>query len=338
MTATAGTRTRAVVLRRRPSDGLPRPENFEVRELDLAKPGEGQLVVENRFMSVDPSMKGRLGTSEMHYTTNFREGRPLDGSAIGVVVHGNADIPEGSFVRHRLGWREHAVVDAAAATVIDARGVELHHWLGVLGQPGFTAYAGLLRAGGLQPGDDVFVSAAAGAVGSAAGQFAKLLGAGRVIGSAGGQAKASLLTGRFGYDASIDYRSEPVAEGLRRCAEDGIDLYFDNVGGDHLVAALQSLRINGRVALCGMISNGGTDRPPMDHLMQAILKRVTLRGFIVRDHEDLRAEFEDRTVGWISRGELTAEATIHRGIDNAVDAFLAMLGGGNVGKMLVELN
>nr|WP_277612286.1 zinc-binding dehydrogenase [Dietzia sp. SLG310A2-38A2] len=189
----------------------------------------------------------------------------------------------------------------------------------------------------MQPGDDVFVSAAAGAVGSAAGQFAKLLGAGRVIGSAGGQAKASLLTDRFGYDSSIDYRSEPVSEGLRRCAEDGIDLYFDNVGGDHLVAALQSLRINGRVALCGMISNGGADRPPVDHLMQAILKRITLRGFIVRDHEDLRAEFEDRTVGWISRGELTAEATIHRGIDNAVDAFLAMLDGGNVGKMLVEL-
>ncbi|MFN3599923.1 MAG: zinc-binding dehydrogenase [Dietzia sp.] len=338
MTGAVTTRTRAVVLSRRPPDGVPRPENFEVREVELAEPGEGQLIVENRFMSVDPSMKGRLGTSDMHYTTNFQEGEPLDGSAIGVVVHGTTAIPEGSFVRHRLGWREHAVVDAAAATVIDPRGVELHHWLGALGQPGFTAYAGLLRAGGLQPGDDVFVSAAAGAVGSAAGQFATLLGAGRVVGSAGGPTKASLLTERFGYDAAIDYRSEPVAEGLRRCAEDGIDLYFDNVGGDHLVAALQSMRVNGRVALCGMISNGGSDRPPVDHLMQAILKRVTLRGFIVRDHEDLRAEFEERTVDWISRGELTAEATIHRGIDNAVGAFLGMLEGGNVGKMLVELN
>ncbi|KSU56777.1 MULTISPECIES: MDR family NADP-dependent oxidoreductase [unclassified Gordonia (in: high G+C Gram-positive bacteria)] len=337
MTSGVATTTRAVFLRKRPDDGVPRPENFEVRETDVGPLRGDQILVENRYMSVDPSMRGRLGTSEMHYTTSFAEDAPLDGSAIGVVIRGNDRIPAGACVRHRLGWRELAVVDVDAATVIDPRGADLHHWLGVLGQTGFTAYCGLLRAGGLREGDEVFVSAAAGAVGSAAGQFAKLLGASRVIGSAGGSTKAALLTERLGFDAAIDYRAEPIAEGLRRVAK-GIDLYFDNVGGDHLIAALHSLRMSGRVAMCGMISAVGDDRPPIDHLMQAILKRITLTGFIVRDHEDIRAEFEERVLGWLAAGDLVAESTIHRGIDNAVEAFLAMLDGGNVGKMLVELN
>ena len=331
------TTTRAVFLKERPADGEPRPEHFEVRETAVPEISGDQVLVQNLFMSVDPSMRGRLGTSEMHYTTNFQVDAPLDGSALGVVVAGNSLIPNGSYVRHRLGWREHAVVDASAAAVIEPRGVELHHWLGALGQTGFTAYAGLVRAGELRPGDDVFVSAAAGAVGSTAGQFARLMGARTVIGSAGGRAKATRLTEDLGFDAGIDYRSEPIGSALRAEAPDGIDLYFDNVGGDHLVAALSSLKVGGRVALCGMISNGGPDRPPIDVLMNAILKRITLRGFIVRDHEDLRAEFEDRVVGWLAAGELVAESTIYAGLDNAVDAFLSMLGGGNVGKMLVSL-
>ncbi|MGB3771925.1 MAG: NADP-dependent oxidoreductase [Rhodococcus sp. (in: high G+C Gram-positive bacteria)] len=330
------TSTRAVFLSDRPH-GDPGPEHFEVRDLSLERTAD-QILVRNLFMSVDPSMRGRLATSEMHYTTNFEVNAPLDGSALGVVVEGTADVPPGSYVRHRLGWREHAVVDLAAATVIEPRGIDLHHWLGVLGQTGFTAYCGLVRAGGLRTGDTVFVSAAAGAVGSSVGQFAKLLGASRVVGSAGGPTKAALLTDRFGFDAGIDYRAEPIGAALRDAAPDGIDLYFDNVGGDHLVAALASLNQRGRVALCGMISNGGPDSPPMDHLMNAILKRITLQGFIVRDHEDLRPEFEDRVTGWLESGELVAESTVHEGLDNAVDAFLSMLGGGNVGKMLVRLS
>ncbi|KQU07893.1 NADP-dependent oxidoreductase [Rhodococcus sp. Leaf7] len=331
------TTTRAVYLAKRPG-GDPGPEHFEVRDLPIPERTVDQVLVRNLFMSVDPSMRGRLATSEMHYTTNFQVDAPLDGSALGVVVEGTEDVPTGSYVRHRLGWREHAVVDTAAATVIEPRGIDLHHWLGVLGQTGFTAYVGLVRAGELRTGDTVFVSAAAGAVGSAAGQLARLLGASRVVGSAGGPDKAALLTDRFGFDAAIDYRARPIGAALRDEAPDGIDLYFDNVGGDHLVAALASLNQRGRVALCGMISNGGPDSPPMDHLMNAILKRITLQGFIVRDHEDLRPEFEDRVAGWLASGELIAESTIHDGLDNAVDAFLSMLGGGNVGKMLVRLS
>ena len=337
MTTGVVTSTRAVFLSERPS-GDPGPQNFEIRDLPLAERTADQVLVRNLFMSVDPSMRGRLATSEMHYTTNFQVGAPLDGSALGVVVDGTEDVPAGSYVRHRLGWREHAVVDIAAATVIEPRGIDLHHWLGVLGQTGFTAYVGLVRAGALRTGDTVFISAAAGAVGSAAGQFAKLLGASRVLGSAGGPDKAALLTDRFGFDEGIDYRERPIGDALRAVAPDGIDLYFDNVGGDHLVAALASMNQRGRAALCGMISNGGPDSPPMDHLMNAILKRITLQGFIVRDHEDLRPEFEDQVAEWLASGRLIAESTIHDGLDNAVDAFLSMLGGGNVGKMLVRLS
>lgn len=337
MSAGVVTATRAVFLAERPS-GEPEARHFEVRELPLPERTADQLLVRNIFMSVDPSTRGRLGTSNMQYTTNIEVGSPLDGSALGVVLEGTDEVPAGSHVRHRLGWREHAVIDTSAATVIDPRGIDLHHWLGILGQTGFTAYCGLQRAGEIRTGDTVFVSAAAGAVGSAAGQFARLLGATRVVGSAGGPDKAALLRDRFGFDVGIDYRARPIGAALRDAAPDGIDLYFDNVGGDHLVAALSALRQQGRVALCGMISNGGPDSPPLDRLIEVILKRITVRGFIVRDHEDLRGEFEDRVAGWLAAGEIVAESTIHEGLDNAASAFVSMLGGGNVGKMLVRVS
>ena len=333
--------TRVVVLAQRPSTAGPEPAHFAVEERPLPALSPGQLLVRNAFMSVDPSMRGRLEETEKHYTTNFRVGEPLDGSAVGRVVRSACpDVAEGAVVRHRLGWREHAVVDAAAATVVDDTLAPMSQWLGVLGQTGFTAYVGLVRAGELRPGDRVLVSAAAGAVGSAAGQLARLLGAGRVVGSAGGAVKAALLTDELGYDAGIDHRAEPLAQGLARTAPEGIDLYFDNVGGDHLVAALGALRLQGRVALCGMISqfDSAGPRPSVDHLIQAVLKRITLRGFIVRDHEDLRPEFEQRVGDWLRSGELVSRSTVVDGIDHAVAAFLGMLRGDNVGKMLVRLD
>jgi NADPH-dependent curcumin reductase CurA len=338
---TAGTTTtRVVTLARRPA-GAPLPEDFALEERPLPELSDGQLLVRNAFMSVDPSMRGRLEETEKHYTTNFRVGEPLDGSALGRVVDSRADgVPVGAWVRHRLGWRDVAVVDAAAATIVDAELAPPPHWLGLLGQTGFTAYAGLARAGELRDGDIVFVSAAAGAVGSAAAQLARLLGASAVVGSAGGARKATLLVEELGLDGAIDYRAEGIRDGLARVAPDGIDLYFDNVGGDHLVAALDALRLNGRVALCGMMSQFDTDqpRPSIDHLIQAVLKRITLRGFIVRDHEDLRPEFERRVAGWLRSGELVAKQTVVDDLANAVEAFLGMLRGENVGKMLVRLD
>ncbi|WP_330292681.1 NADP-dependent oxidoreductase [Streptomyces sp. NBC_00576] len=334
--------TRVVCLVRRP-DGEPLPTDFAVEERPLPPLEEGQLLVRNLYMSVDPSMRGRLESTEKHYTHNFTPGSPLDGRALGVVEESRcATVPPGTYVRHQLGWRERAVLDAAdtdGADRIDPELAPLPTWLGLLGQTGFTAYVGLTRVAELRPGDTVLVSAAAGAVGTAAGQFARLLGADRVIGTAGGPDKCALLVKEFGYDAAADYRAEPVRDALARLAPDGVDVYFDNVGGEQLAAALHALRTGGRVALCGMMSQFGGDRRPADinQLIQAVLKRLTLRGFIVRDHDDLRPEFEQRVTGWLAEGRITARETVVDGLDNAAGALLSLLGGGNVGKMLVRL-
>jgi NADPH-dependent curcumin reductase CurA len=340
VTTAPTTTTRVVTLARRPS-GAPEPADFGLEERPVPALESGQLLVRNAYMSVDPSMRGRLEETEKHYTTNFRVGEPLDGSALGRVVESRADgVPVGAWVRHRLGWRDLAVVDAATVAVVNPELAPLPDWLGVLGQTGFTAYVGLVRAGEFRDGDVVFVSAAAGAVGSAAAQFARLMGASAVVGSAGGARKVGLLVDELGLDGAVDYRAESVRDGLDRVAPEGIDVYFDNVGGDHLVAALDAMRLNGRIALCGMISQFDAQgpRPSIDHLIQAVLKRITLRGFIVRDHEDLRPEFEQRVAGWLRSGELVAKQTVVDDLAHAVEAFLGMLRGENVGKMLVRLD
>ncbi|MDX2524256.1 NADP-dependent oxidoreductase [Streptomyces europaeiscabiei] len=334
--------TRVVCLVRRP-DGEPVPADFAVEERPLPALGAGQVLVRNLYMSVDPSMRGRLESTEKHYTHNFTPGSPLDGRALGVVEESRcSSVPAGAFVRHQLGWRERAVLDGAdtdGADRVDPRLAPLPTWLGLLGQTGFTAYVGLTRIAELRPGDTVFVSAAAGAVGTAAGQFARLLGADRVIGTAGGPDKCALLVKEFGYDAAADYRTEPVREALARLAPDGLDVYFDNVGGEQLAAALHALRPGGRIALCGMMSQFGGERRPVDinQLIQAVLKRLTLRGFIVRDHDDLRPEFEQRVASWLAEGRITARETVVDGLENAAGALLSLLDGGNVGKMLVRL-
>ncbi|MDX3452738.1 NADP-dependent oxidoreductase [Streptomyces sp. ME02-8801-2C] len=340
--------TRVVCLVRRPV-GEPLPTDFAVEECPLPSLEEGQLLVRNLYMSVDPSMRGRLESTEKHYTHNFTPGSPLDGRALGVVEESRSEaVPPGTYVRHQLGWRERAVVDAAdtdGAGRIDPALAPLPTWLGLLGQTGFTAYVGLTRIARLRPGDTVLVSAAAGAVGTAAGQFARLLGADRVVGTAGGPDKCALLVKEFGYDAAADYRAEPVRDALARLAPDGIDVYFDNVGGEQLAAALHALRTGGRVALCGMMSQFGGNHEnhenqrsaDINQLIQAVLKRLTLRGFIVRDHDDLRAEFERRVAGWLTEGRITARETVVDGLENAPGALLSLLGGGNVGKMLVRL-
>jgi NADPH-dependent curcumin reductase CurA len=336
------TSTRVVTLQRRPApSGDPAPDDFAIEERPIPALAPGQLLLRNIAMSVDPSMRGRLDLGEKQYTTNFEIGAPLDGSAIGVVLDAEGtDLAPGTVVRHRLGWREHAVVDAATVTVVDIDAAPVGAWLGVLGQTGFTAWVGLKRIGELRQGDVVFISAAAGAVGSAAGRFARLLGAGRLIGSAGGAAKVAQLVDELGYDDAFDYRAEAPRAALPRLAPDGVDVYFDNVGGPHLVAALHQMRINGRIALCGMISQYSADGRGQDinHLIEAVLRRVTIRGFIVRDHEDMRPEFEQTVSGWLRSGEVAALQTVTDGLDHAVDAFLGMLKGGNIGKALVRLD
>ena len=333
--------TRAVYLKRRTAQSGPVLGDFEIRELKLVPLQPGELLVRNAFMSVDPSMRGRLEATEKHYTTNFIVDEPLDGSAIGEVIDSaDPSIAIGAQVRHRMGWRDHAIIPASTAAVVDVGIAPLNTWLGILGQTGFTAWVGLLRTGELKTGDAVFVSAAAGAVGTAVGQFARMLGASRVVGSAGGETKRAILVDEFGFDDAFDYRAGPAREQLKRVAPEGIDVYFDNVGGEQLIAALDALHVNGRVALCGMISNFDSENPSNDisKLINVVLKRLTIRGFIVRDHEDMRPEFERQVAEWLREGKVISKDTIYEGLEHAVEALFGVMSGANVGKMLVRLD
>jgi NADPH-dependent curcumin reductase CurA len=332
-------RSRQVNLVSRPN-GAPVPSDFEVVEVDVAAPADGEVVVKNAFMSVDPYMRGRMNDTRS-YVPPFQIGAALEGGAVGEVVESNSpDLSVGDLVVHGLGWREFAVVPAAQtqpAAAVD--GVSLSANLGVLGMPGLTAYAGLLEVASFEEGDAVFVSGAAGAVGSVVGQIAKLRGASRVIGSAGSDEKVALLTDEIGFDAAFNYKSGSVTKQLIAAAPDGIDVYFDNVGGDHLQAALHALKLGGRVALCGAISvyNNTEPAPGPNNLAMAIGKQLTLRGFIVSSYDSMREEFIAEVGGWLRDGSLRNDETIVEGIDNAGDAFIGLLAGANTGKMIVAL-
>ena len=319
--------------------GEPKASDFALVESDVAEPGEGQLLVRNDWISVDPYMRGRMNDTKS-YVPPFQLGQPMDGGAVGTVIRSNADgFPVGAVVTHGLGWRDYATVDASTARVVDAERAPAAAYLGVLGMTGLTAYAGLKAVAPVQAGDVVFVSGAAGAVGLAAGTVARKLGASRVIGSAGGPEKVRRLVENFGYDSAIDYRAGNLFGQLAEAAPDGIDVYFDNVGGDHLRAAISALNTHGRVALCGAISqyNATDPVPGPDNLALAIGKRLTLRGFIVSDHQSLYPEYIAQASQWLQDGSLHSEQTVIKGIENAVDAFLGLLRGSNTGKMLVQL-
>ncbi|NTW42222.1 MAG: NADP-dependent oxidoreductase, partial [Cellulomonadaceae bacterium] len=243
------TTTRQIHLASRPT-GWPTADNFRLVEVGLPELADGQVLVRNTAMSVDPYMRGRMNDVKS-YVPPFQIGAPLDGGAVGeVVASRSADRAVGDVVVHGLGWREHAVVDAAATRVVDTTLAPADAYLGALGMTGLTAYAGLTEVAGTQPGDTVFISGAAGAVGSLAGQIAKQLGAERVIGSAGSAAKVAHLL-ELGFDAAFDYHDGNITEQLAAAAPDGIDVYFDNVGGEHLEAAISVLNRGGRVAMCG---------------------------------------------------------------------------------------
>jgi NADPH-dependent curcumin reductase CurA len=273
------------------------------------------------------------------YVPPFEVGRALEGAAVGEVVASGADSHRpGDLVLHNLGWREFALLPAAQARTLDpTAGADPAAYLGVLGVTGFTAYVGLLDIAEFKAGEVVYVSAAAGAVGSIAGQIAKLRGAATVIGSAGTPEKVARLL-ELGFDAAFDYHEGTVRDQLRAAAPDGIDVYFDNVGGHHLAAAIAALRPFGRVAMCGAISQYNAAAPDgVDNLTLVIGKRLTLRGFIVLDHGGRRKEFVSEMSGWLRSGAVRYDETTVDGLENAPDAFLSLLRGGNVGKMIVRL-
>ncbi|MFD7872554.1 NADP-dependent oxidoreductase [Streptomyces sp. NPDC059766] len=319
--------------------GWPKPEDFALVEAEIRQPGPGEVLVRNAYVSVDPYMRGRMSAAKS-YAAPFELGEVMQGGAVGEVVASGAEgIAPGDHVLHFGGWREYATVSAAQAVKVDPEAAPLSTYLGVLGMTGLTAYAGLLRTASFKEGDSVFVSGAAGAVGSQVGQIARLKGASRVIGSAGSDEKVKLLVEEYGFDAAFNYNSGPVSEQLRAAAPDGVDVYFDNVGGDHLEAAIGSLNQGGRIAVCGMISvyNNTEAAPGPRNLARLIQTRGRIEGFLVGDHYDLQPQFVQEVGAWIRSGELKYTETVVEGIENNLEAFLGVLRGDNTGKMIVKL-
>ena len=330
---------REIRLKSRPI-GVPTPENFELAETEVPSPGSGEVLVRNVYMSVDPYMRGRM-VDRQSYVPPFQIGQVLQGGAIGQVVasNKNADFKPGDYVSNFNGWREWFVSPSAGLTKLDHLIAPIQSYLGALGMPGLTAYAGLLRVGALKDGERVFVSAATGAVGSIVAQIAKNKGC-YVVGSAGSDQKCSYLTEELGVDKAINYRKAgDLTAALHKDFPEGIDVYFENVGGDHLVAALNNMRMNGRIALCGMIDiYNATEMPPgPSNLAMAIGLQLTLRGFIVSNHYDLMPQFLADMNKWIKEGRMKWRETILDGIERAPDAFIGLFKGDNFGKMLVKL-
>ncbi|MFJ3641876.1 NADP-dependent oxidoreductase [Streptomyces sp. NPDC090108] len=318
--------------------GWPTPEDFALVEAPMPVPGEGQVLVRNVYLSVDPYMRGRMSAAKS-YAAPFELGQVMQGGTVGEIVASDVEGFEvGEHVLHFLGWREYAAVDVKNAVKVNGALAPLSTYLGVLGMTGLTAYAGLLRTASFKEGDVVFVSGAAGAVGSEVGQLAKLMGASRVIGSAGSDEKVKLLLDEYGFDAAFNYKKGPVAEQLRAAAPDGIDVYFDNVGGDHLEAAIGSLNLRGRIAICGMISvyNNTEPAPGPVNLARLIQTRGRMEGFLVGDHYDMQPLFIDQVGPWVASGALKYRETVVDGIENMVEAFLGVLRGDNIGKMIVK--
>ncbi|MBK1784240.1 NADP-dependent oxidoreductase [Prauserella cavernicola] len=319
--------------------GTPTLENFDVVDTDVPTPGPGQVLVRNTWLSVDPYMRMRMSSAKS-YAAPYEVGKAMLGAAVGEVVESDVDsVGPGDTVLHGFGWRSHAVLKARHIVKVDPQAAPVSSYLGVLGMTGMTAYAGLFDVASMREGDTVFVSGAAGAVGSVAGQLAKLKGAKRVIGSAGSAEKVRWLTDELGFDAAFNYKDGPVTEQLASAALDGIDVYFDNVGGEHLEAAIDSLNLHGRIVVCGMISqyNATAPTPAPRNLSQIIAKRFTMRGMLVGDHEHLRSEFQSEVAPLVAEGRLKYSETVVDGIRNTPQAFLDLLAGANTGKMLVRL-
>ncbi|QLJ00577.1 NADP-dependent oxidoreductase [Streptomyces sp. NEAU-sy36] len=319
--------------RRRPA-GMPVERDFAFVSSPLPEPGPGTALVENLYLSVDPYMRENMDGV-------WRLGTPLEGRALGRVIDsGDPLLPAGTLVQHRQGWRTHALVRAEDVRVLPEHdNVPLTAWLGLLGGTGLSAYVGLTKVARMRPGETVFITAAAGGVGSAAGQIARLRGARKVIGSTGSPAKARHLVDRLGFDEALVHRAGPLREQLAQAAPDGIDVCLDNVGGEHLEAAIASMRDHGRIAWCGAIAQyNEADPPPAPrNLFDIVEKSIRLEGFLVRNHRDARAELEDFLVPRIQEGRVFSAESVTHGFEGIVTAFIGMLNGDNVGKTLVRV-
>lgn len=327
---------RAWHLTSRPT-GMPTHDNFALREIDSPALGEGQIRVRNLWLSVDPYMRGRMNDAKS-YADPFALDAPMGGGAVGEVIESKAEsIAVGDKVQHMAGWRDEAVLDGKTVQKLPALGVPDQAFLGMLGMPGMTAYFGLLSVGAAKPGETVFVSAAAGAVGSTVVQIAKAKGM-TVIGSAGGAEKCAWVKS-LGADQVIDYKAGgSLVKALAAAAPNGIDVYFDNVGSDHFDAALAVANLHARFAVCGMIDiYNRADPTSLRYLARVIGARIRIEGFLVTDFMPRADEFYRDMGEMLASGKLQRQETVHEGLESAPDAFLGLFSGGNTGKMLVKI-
>jgi NADPH-dependent curcumin reductase CurA len=329
---------REIRLKNRPM-GMATENDFELVEATIPEIEKGQILVRNAFISVDPYMRGRMGERET-YISPFELGKPLDGGCVGQVVESKSEkFQEGDHVLGNKGWREFFISDGRELAPIDPGVAPIQNYLGILGMPGLTAYVGFLDIGQPKEADTVFVSTAAGAVGSLVCQIAKIKGC-RVVGSTGSDEKVAWLQEKIGIDAAINYKTTDNLLGeLQKQCPVGIDVYFDNVGGTHLEASIESMNNHGRIVLCGMISIYNATRPPRAprNLVSAISKRLTIKGFIVNDHKNRMPSFLHDMGQWLKQGQIQWKETVLHGIENAPKAFLSLFTGDSFGKMLVKL-
>ena len=319
--------------------GVPSTSDFKIADVMIDEPGDGEVLVKNIFMSVDPYMRGRLRPGKS-YVSSFNIGSCLDGGCVGTIEQSkNPSFTEGSLVMAGKGFRDYFVSDGSDLMPIDPGDFSPSMYLGILGMPGRTAYVGLLHIGLPKAGETVYVSAAAGAVGSAVCQIAKIKGC-RVVGSAGSEDKVRWLIDTAGVDGAFNYKNfKNLSRELRRQTPDGVDVYFENVGGDHLEAAISNMNDFGRIVVCGMISlyNDEGPRPGPSNISQIISKRIKMQGFIVSDHPELAESFDSDMKSWIRDGKIHWEETILEGLDHAIDALIGLFTGSNMGKMIVRM-
>ena len=330
------TSSREVRLASRPN-GIPTAANFTLVRTELEPLKDQEVLVRNLFMSVDPYMRGRMNAGKS-YVPPFELGKPLDGGAVGEVIESRAkEFKPGDAVASNFGWREYFIASPKQLQPVSREIHPLSVYLGTLGMTGMTAWVGL-KVVEVKAGDVIFISGAAGAVGNVAGQLAKLRGC-RVIGSAGSAEKVRFLREECGFDGAFNYKAGPVLEQLNREAPEGIDVYFDNVGGETLEAALSALRVHGRIIACGGISGYNAETPGRgpSNLFNIITKRLTMKGLIVSDWLDRRAEFEKEVGTYFKAGKVKNKETLVKGIGQAVAAFIGLFHGQNIGKMVVEL-
>jgi NADPH-dependent curcumin reductase len=335
------TKDRMIVLAARPT-GEPKEEDFRLEETDIRALGEGEALLRTIYLSLDPYMRGRMDAGPS-YAPPVEVGQVMEGGTVSEVVESKtAELRPGDLVVGRAGWQEYCVGRADAFRRIDPDLAPISTALGVLGMPGMTAYTGLLNIGQPKPGETVVVSSAAGAVGSAVGQIAKIKGC-RAVGIAGGEEKCNFVRNELGFEACVDHRAPGFPEELKAACPNGIDVYFENVGGPVFEAALPLMNPFGRVPVCGLIAHyNATGSPPgpnhVPPLMRAILvNRLTFRGFIVRDFPEQRPEFEREMSRWVREGKVKYREDVVEGLENAVDAFRRLFKGENFGKLLVRV-